>query len=475
MTILPSWPALSTMLMIASIDFGASFIYDLPQSLSIAFDEKLGLDDGKCLYFYSAYAFPNLGVGLIGAWLINKFGFRKCIVAYSSLICLGHATFLFGALVEAYPLMILGRSLQGAGAENLMITQYFTSHKFFEVNYLSLAMGLDMSLSFLASVIAFYGMPWIYLRFENLNLALLLAAVFPAGSLVAAIFFVRRFSTDDKVDRMIKAINQSADDPRGNSLLDDSGFDGNQLSREEGLEELKKIQNTENEKTHESKKFKFRDLKKFPVVFWLVAGIALMDSTAYYAFIGVSTKMISVKYSLKYDDAKDYPLIVPFVQMILIPFMTKFTYHYGGKPIFLALSSIIGLFAIYIISLGSNISPYFGVVLFGLFFTLHLSSFWPCAAISSEAAHVDIGLGIVNTMQNLSSFLMPIILGSRFSEINKDNADDYLKILAGMLGIGFILSTSLTVIDLKTGKRLLSSEHSRKVQNPEEDPIAQPE
>src|SRR3990167_6279629 len=56
------------MALISTFDFGASFIFDLPQSLAIAFDQQLQLDDSKCLLFYSAYSFPNLSrrVGAVG-------------------------------------------------------------------------------------------------------------------------------------------------------------------------------------------------------------------------------------------------------------------------------------------------------------------------------------------------------------------------------------------------------------------------
>lgn len=387
-------------------------------------------------------------------------------MCYSFFICCGHGLFILGAFFNEYWLMILGRVVQGSGAENLMITQYYTSHKFFENNYISMAMGLDMSLSFLASVVAFYMMPWLYLHTSNLNFVLLVSMVAPVASLAAAIYFVHMYSTDEKLENTILQINQESE-RESSVVLNLSDSDLNPLN-EKPNEDPSKDQmignpyaddGTEKDK---KKKFKCSDIKKFPIVFWLVAGIALMDSTAYYAFIGVSTKLISVKYSLSYDQAKNVPLVVPFVQMLLIPFLTKFTYHYGGKPIFLALSSVIGLVALFTFIFATSLSPYVGVVLFGLFFSFHLSSFWPCAAIASEPAHVDIGLGIVNTMQNLSSFLMPIFLGTRFTEITKDNADDYLKILVGMLSTGFFLSSALLFFDLRTGKNLIISEVKRK-------------
>lgn len=210
------------------------------------------------------------------------------------------------------------------------------------------------------------------------------------------------------------------------------------------------------------RKFQLRDLKRFPLVFWIVALIAFLDSTAYFQFIGISTKLISQKYSKTYDQAKNIPLIVPLVEMILIPVLNKFSYHYGGKTLYLMVGSLIGIAAFSTIIYGASLGPYVGVIMVGLFYSFHASAFWSCVAIASEKAHVDVGLGIVNTMQNLSSFIFPILLGSRFNEITKSNSDQYLFILILMLSGGFILTSILVFIDQKTGKRLSAPEISRK-------------
>lgn len=445
--------------MTSTVDFGASYVYDLPQSMAIAFDEKLGYDDGKCLLFYSAYSFPNLFINLLGSWFINKFGFRKCLVGYSLLVVLGNGVFVLGAAQNSYITMIIGRIIQGTGAENLMITQYYTSHKFFKDTYLSLAMGLDMSFSYAASAISFYLAPWIYLTSGSLNLSLILSSIPTVISLCAAITLALKFNTDQKVNSAIEKIN--AEVRNETEKLKSSSEETAQLENPPEIVDNYdiEIQDIDHSKT---KNFKFADLKKFPAVFWIICGIAFLDSTAYFAFIGVSTRLVSVKYKISYDDAKKVPLIVPFLQMLLIPVLTKIVYHKGGKPLYLVAGSVIGMFAFLVIILGPNLSPYIGVVLVGLFYTCHSSSFWPSAAIASEASHVDMGLGIVNTMQNLSNFLVPIILGSRFEKITEDNVDDYLKVLIFLLFIGFILSTALFLIDRSKGGQLYEPDETRK-------------
>ena len=110
-------------------------------------------------------------------------------------------------MTKNFTLMILGRVVDGLGAENMMITQYFTSHTFFENSYLTLAMGLDVSFSLLASVIAFYLLPWIYLKTGSLDKALIAGLIPTFASVVLVLIFVSVYSSDSKVETAIKYIN----------------------------------------------------------------------------------------------------------------------------------------------------------------------------------------------------------------------------------------------------------------------------
>ena len=54
-------------------------------------------------------------------------------------------------------------------------------------------------------------------------------------------------------------------------------------------------------------------MTRFPKTFWLISMITFFDATAYYSLVAVATKMISIKYNLSYDDAKNVPLTIPLI------------------------------------------------------------------------------------------------------------------------------------------------------------------
>ena len=180
--------------MISFFDFGASFIYDIPQSLSKAFceDPTLKICEGDSSLMYSAYSLPNLVAVLIGGFILHKKGHRFCLVLYSAFVFVGMVVLMLGALYfKSFNIMLLGRLFEGVGAENLMITQYFATYFWFRKKGLAFALGCNQSMSFLASIIAFYLFPYLYIRLGELHTPIFVATAGPFVSLLCILVYIR--------------------------------------------------------------------------------------------------------------------------------------------------------------------------------------------------------------------------------------------------------------------------------------------
>lgn len=207
--------------------------------------------------------------------------------------------------------------------------------------------------------------------------------------------------------------------------------------------------------------FKLEDLKSFPATYWWLSGLALISLTTYYQFIGVATKLISIKYELDYDQAKNVPPVVPLFSIALIPVLTRGVFTFGRKPLMLAVGCGIGVVAFLSMMLGTQLNPYFVCGLVSLFSSCIYSGFWSCAAIASEGVHVDMGLAIMNTIQNLGSFILPIIVSTFIASIDESNADQFLLLLVGMLSVSLLLAVGLLISDLRNGSKLSVPEKNR--------------
>ena len=178
--------------------------------------------------------------------------------------------------------------------------------------------------------------------------------------------------------------------------------------------------------------------------------------------MGVATKLISIKYDLDYDQAKNVPPVVPLVTIGLIPTLTRGVYSFGNKPLMMALGCVVGIVAFLTMMLGTQVSPYIVCSMISLFSSCIYSGFWSSAAIASEGVHVDMGLAIINTIQNLGSFIMPIVFSVFIESIDKSNADSFLLSLISLLSISLMCALGLIYFDRKSGARISTPEKGRK-------------
>ena len=84
---------------------------------------------------------------------MDKFGARALIYASSALVTIGQAIFAFGVSINSFPIALLGRAIFGCGGENLDIAQSVIVIRWFVGKELSMAFGLNSTLSLLGSVL----------------------------------------------------------------------------------------------------------------------------------------------------------------------------------------------------------------------------------------------------------------------------------------------------------------------------------
>jgi MFS family permease len=211
--------------MISFFDFGSSFVFDIPQSLSTAFCDLpslkiCGAQNGQ---FYSAYSLPNLFIVLAGGYLLHQIGHKKCLIIYSILVNLGIAIFTLGALkYESFTIMYIGRVIGGMGAENLMITQYYCTTLWCKVDKgrgLAFALGLNQSFSFLASIIGFYTFPHLYLSSGDIKKPLLVGMAGPVLSIICVFVYVLISSRFGMTGHGIIVKKESVSNPKGKKQI----------------------------------------------------------------------------------------------------------------------------------------------------------------------------------------------------------------------------------------------------------------
>lgn len=137
--------------------FGCLYVYDNPMALAKELMERLDMNTTEYNMMYSIYSFPNIILPLIGGYLVDTLGLRRCISIFSVLVCIGQASFAIGVGLCSYWVAILGRGLFGIGSESLLckiyvVVQVGVVTKWFLNKELGMALAMNISIYDLGSV-----------------------------------------------------------------------------------------------------------------------------------------------------------------------------------------------------------------------------------------------------------------------------------------------------------------------------------
>uniref|UniRef100_A0AAV1V787 Lysosomal dipeptide transporter MFSD1 n=2 Tax=Peronospora matthiolae TaxID=2874970 RepID=A0AAV1V787_9STRA len=102
---------------------------------------------------YTLYSIPNILLPFFGGVLVDRFGARVMIFAFSTAILTGQVIFAAGCSLSSFNMMLFGRVIFGFGGESLGVAQGTLVASWFKNSELALALGINLSVARLGSVI----------------------------------------------------------------------------------------------------------------------------------------------------------------------------------------------------------------------------------------------------------------------------------------------------------------------------------
>ncbi|KAF8941675.1 hypothetical protein BGZ58_000011 [Dissophora ornata] len=147
--------------------FGNYYAFDNPASLNQPLQEYMQMSDETYAYFlnilYTSYSLPNIVLPWLGGYASDKFGHRRLLLSLSAMVAFGHLVVCLGVERRNVPAMILGRVLFGAG-ESLAVAQSAITVKYFRGKELAMALGINLCIARLGSVLNDVLTPYIWAR-----------------------------------------------------------------------------------------------------------------------------------------------------------------------------------------------------------------------------------------------------------------------------------------------------------------------
>lgn len=372
---------------------GSYFCYDNPNALSNQLKKYVTTSEIKYNQLYSVYSYPNVILPLLGGVLIDKIGLNFSIILFSTLLVIGQGVFALSGFIgqsngdssTAFIVAIIGRVIFGLGGESLNVCQSTVVSRWFIGKELSLALGINISVSRLGSVFNNYSMPPMA-DATNLGWALTFGFFLCVLSWFSGLVLTFFEKHANKVDN------------------EDGGL-----------------------KDDEKEEFHWRDIKDFSLSFWLIAANCVFTYIGLFCFNNISNDFFVARYGMKQNTAAMLTSNVFLISAFLAPIFGVVSDRIGHKVSFCLVStSTLALsHALFIIIPGSNENniSYVGVVpivLLGLTYSIYVAALWPMVPLVVKPQVVGSAYGLCTAVQNIGLALGPIMVGA----LTFKNADD---------------------------------------------------
>lgn len=404
------------------LGFGSYFCYDNPGALQDDFKRDLNMTTSQFTMLYSIYSWPNVILCFIGGFLIDRvFGIRLGTIIYLFILLIGQFLFAFGALLDAYWLMVMARFVFGIGAESLAVAQNNYAVLWFKGKELNMVFGLQLSFARVGSTVNFAVMQPIYNYVEHFykghtvtGVVLLLAASTCVMSFMCALIL-------GWMDKRAQRILRRNDNPTG---------------------EIAKLS----------------DIFTFKLTFWMVSIICVAYYVAIFPFIALGKVFFEEKWNFSPQQANTVNSCVYIISAIASPIF-GFVIDKSGRNVGWIIFSISTTIGAHLLLAFTMLNPYIGMVLMGLSYALLASSLWPLVAIIIPEYQLGTAYGICQSVQNLGLAVISMISGM----IVDKYGFLYLEVFfICWLGIAFLATIIIWIYDKKTKGNLNMSPSQRK-------------
>mmetsp|Transcript_1615 Transcript_1615/g.4403 ORF Transcript_1615/g.4403 Transcript_1615/m.4403 type:complete len:498 (+) Transcript_1615:66-1559(+) len=357
------------------LTFGSYMVFDMPGTLEEPIEDALSIGTTKFGLFYSLYAWTNALFVILAGILIDRLNTRVGVLLFTLLILSGQSLFALGGTVKSYWVMCVGRFVFGSGGGSVTIAQYAIASQYFKGKELALAFGLTTMASRLGSVINF-------LFFASLEEATSLVFVLWLGTIMCVLSFISGLTF---------------------AWLD---------FRHERVMGLPK------EMTN-SRKVNFKDVKDFPITYWILDLICSAFYITIFAFIAIASGFFQDSYGLDADIAGIVAGIPYYMSIVLSPLTGKLIDRLGHRASLLIVGCALTL-PTFLLFAFTDLYPAVSMVLLGFAYVISAGCIWPSVPLLVTQNQVGSATGIMTSIQMLGIGFANIGVGNIISSFSTE-------------------------------------------------------
>ena len=364
---------------------------------------------------YSIYSFPNVILPFFGGYFVDKIGVRVGIFLFSLLVAAGQAIFAFGVSIKSYPIALLGRGIFGCGGESQNVAQSAIVANWFTGKELSMALGMNVSISRLGSVLNDFLEPQLYTATGTVILGLWVGFGLCVVSLILGM--------------LLGAIDKKRD-------------------QKMGIKEKRTLP--------ESEKMKLADLKTFGFSLWMICVNCFVVYICVSCFNNIASNYFQTRFKYSTSESGMIISITYAIAAILCPIFGKLVDKVGRRVILIIFSAccVCLVHVLFFITPDGDkpIYPIFYMMLLGLGYSIYASVMWASIPYLVEPKTIGTAFGVATSIQNLGLGIGPLIVGAIKEGSSKDHGYYWVTFFFLVMGlVGVASAISIYINDMRTG------------------------
>ncbi|XP_044751170.1 major facilitator superfamily domain-containing protein 1-like [Coccinella septempunctata] len=391
------------------VGFGSYFCYDNPAALQDKIERELNISTSEYVWLYSVYSWPNVFLGFIGGFLIDRvFGIRMGTNIYMGLTLLGQLCFSTGVWWNAYWMMLFGRFIFGIGAESLAVAQNNYAVLWFKGKVLNMVFGLQLSFARVGSTVNFMVMEGVYNlveeRFKGLDglaITFYLATITCVFSFICSLFLG---FMDKKAERVLRVNNTVPSDP-----------------------------------------VRMSDVRFFSGKFWLLNVIIIFFYVAIFPFFTIGKSFFMEKFHMNESDANFICSIVYLISGVVSPLLGFLIDKTGRNLLWIITGISFTIVAHISLTFFTWINPYFGMSIMGISYSILASSLWPLISLVIPEHQLGTAYGVCSALQNSGLAIFTSIVGVIVDQFGYTWSELFF---IGSLSVALVAALVLFVWDL---------------------------
>lgn len=399
---------------------GSYYSYDIPSVLNDQFMEHYNINSFNFNLMSSVYSYPNIVLPFFGGFFIDKLGTKVTIVTFVSLIAIGQAVFSVAASIGSFPLALVGRVIFGLGGESLSVGQSTLLALWFRGKEMAMAMGINLSVSRLGSVINDNVSPLF-----DVNLACWIGFFVCVLSVASALGMV---FTERVAER--RAAEEERKEAETAALLNNAA-----------------------EAKPEPEQMRLADARHFQLTFWLITLNCVVVYAAVLPFnSNASSFLQSPKYGYSKQGAGRIQSIPFLISACASPFLGGIVDRLGYRVVLVTFAAA-ALCGSHLLMALTSVTPAVPFAILGAAYSIYAAALWPSVAFVVKQHQLGTAYGLVTAVQNGGLAVVPLIVGVILDKTNKNYKYSEL-FFAIVAAFGVLVGIILMSVDRARGGML---------------------